>query len=370
MDLLRPLGLAGVPCAVVASPGAAVRFSRFARTALEWADPWDQPARLVDILVRFAGTQPEPPVLYYEADRDLLLVSRHRERLAQVFRFVVPDAALVEDLVDKARFQALARRVRLPVPPGCIVRPGEAPPPELAELRFPVVVKPLTRRSERWEPLGGSGKALRVESPQAMRELLPRLVGTELPLVVQELVPGPETEVESYHVYVDGRGETVGEFTGKKIRTVPAEYGHSTALEITDTADVTNLGRELVRRLDLKGVAKLDFKRAPSGELYLLEINARFNLWHHLGAMAGVNLPVLVYRDLVGLPRGAPTRARPGVRWCKPWQDWIAARAAGIPLRRWLPWALGCEAKRMISRDDPLPFLFGGLWEVGRRLAG
>ena len=45
---------------------------------------------------------------------------------------------------------------------------------------------------------------------------------------------------------------------------------------------------------------KLDFKqREATGGLYLLEANPRFNLWHHAGAVAGVNLPLLVYRDPV-----------------------------------------------------------------------
>ena len=43
--------------------------------------------------------------------------------------------------------------------------------------------------------------------------------------------------------------------------------------------------------LGLRGVAKLDFKRTAAGELVLLEVNPRFNLWHLPGAVAGVNLP-------------------------------------------------------------------------------
>jgi len=125
---------------------------------------------------------------------------------------------------------------------------------------------------------------------------------------------------------------------------------------------VTALGRELVRRLGLRGVAKLDFKRAPDGQLYLLEVNPRFTLWHHLGARAGVNIPALVYADLAGLPRGRVLQARAGVRWCKPWDDVAAARAAGVPFLRWLPWALGCEAKRVVAWDDPMPFVRAVLW--------
>src|SRR4051794_32830610 len=108
MDLVRPLGLAGIPCAVVARTGDPPRFSRFTRAALDWMDPWGQVEELVQALLRFGSAQPEPPVLFYQEDGHLLLVSRHRDRLKEVFRFVIPDLNLVEDLVDKSRFQVLA----------------------------------------------------------------------------------------------------------------------------------------------------------------------------------------------------------------------------------------------------------------------
>jgi len=116
------------------------------------------------------------------------------------------------------------------------------------------------------------------------------------------------------------------------------------------------IGRDLVGRLALRGVAKFDFKRAPDGRLFLLEVNPRFNLWHHLGAVAGVNLPALVYADLVGLPRPAAREARAGVQWCGLGNDWLAAKAEGMSFAAWAFWMSGCEAKAL-NWDDPLPFL-------------
>ena len=367
IDLVRSLGLAGIPCAVVARPGAAPRFSRFTRAVLEWADAWTRPEALVATLVRFAAAQPEPPTLFYQEDRELLLVSRHRDQLAPVFRFVAPDPSLVEALVDKAQFQLLAARLGLPVPPARQLRPGDQTAAAALDLRFPIVLKPLTRRTDQWEPLGGSGKALQVQNPAELSRLWPRLAAANLELLAQELIPGPETRIESCHVYVDGDGEIVASFTGQKIRTWPRHYGHSTALTITDAPDVAALGRELVSQLQLRGVAKFDFKRGPDGTLYLLEVNPRFTLWHYPGAVAGVNIPALVHGDLVGLPRPAIPRARAGVTWCKVWSDVAAARESGVPLWKWMPWALRCEAKRAVAWDDPLPLLVAGVWECARR---
>jgi predicted ATP-grasp superfamily ATP-dependent carboligase len=319
---------------------------------------------LVQLLEAFAASQAERPVLFYQEDEYLLFVSRNRERLRESFRFVMPGSELVEDLVDKARFQVLAEGLQLPVPRARRVEPRAGVAPELG-LRFPVIAKPLRRRHS-WGDCGYQAKAICIATPQALRDVWPEWVRHGLELLVQELVSGPESCIESYHVYVDRQGTIAGEFTGQKIRTFPAQFGYSTALTITDAVDVRDLGRSVVDRLRLRGVAKLDFKRDPQGKLHLLEVNARFNLWHHLGAAAGVNLPELVFRDLLSLPQPeVPPQARAGARWCRLSDDWRVAVAAGIPLRAWLTWALRCEATS-VTWSDPLPTVHT-LWKAASR---
>lgn len=357
VDLVRALGLARIPSTVLAPPGAPVRYSRHTRAVFPWHNAWERPEELVDSLVRFGQAQPEPPVLFYQEDRTLLLVSRHRERLREGFRFVVPDAELVEQLVDKSRFQQLAARLDLPVPTARVINPGEPLPGDDFPVPFPVVLKPLVRVPARWEPLAGPGKATSVANLSDLRDLWPRITAANLPILAQELVPGAETCIESYHAYVDERGTVVGEFAGRKIRTWPLSYGDSTALETSDARDVLTVGRALVRKLKFHGVAKFDFKRGPDGRLRLLEVNPRFNLWHHLGAVAGVNLPALVYGDLIGAARPILRPAATGLRWCKPWKDMSAARASGMSLAEWIPWVLRCEAKSGLAWDDPLPLI-------------
>jgi CelD/BcsL family acetyltransferase involved in cellulose biosynthesis/predicted ATP-grasp superfamily ATP-dependent carboligase len=365
MDLLRPVVLAALPCAVVTRPGVPSLYSRRTQARLPWPDFAGNAEGLVDALVRLGETQSERPVLFYEEDAQLLAVSRHRERLAQTFRFVIADAPLVEDLLDKARFQTLAERHGLPVPAARQFHPIAVEPDDL-DLRFPVIIKPLTRLA-RWDEHFGLCKALEAPNADALRALWPQLLDVGIDLLAQELIPGAESQIESYHCYVDQNGSIAGEFTGRKIRTYPVSYGHTTALETTHAADVRGQGRALVERIGLTGVAKLDFKRDPQGKLHLLEINPRFSLWHHVGAVAGVNIPALVYADLTGTPRPAVARAKAGIRWCRLWKDFPAARASGVPLATWLPWALRCEAKSALSWDDPTPVMRAMLHRLSAR---
>jgi D-aspartate ligase len=364
VDLVRALGLAGIPSAFAGAPDAPARFSRHVDALLPWTDD----DRAVEALLRFAQEQPEPPVLYPQTDAALLMTSRHRERLSSGFRFMLADRALVDQLVDKDRFQALAERRGLPIPPAQRLQiDGDERPPAL-DVGFPLVVKPLVRIGD-WDSVGAGGKALHVGCREDWAALWPRLARWPSDVVVQQLIPGPESAIESYHAYVDEHGLIAGEFTGRKIRTYPVRYGFSTAVEVVELPDVTALGRDVLASLGLRGVAKADFKRDERGRLHLLEVNPRFNLWHHPGAVAGVNLPALVHADLTGRPRPSGTRATRRVTWCRPLTDLRAAHASGMSPLRWMRFARRCDALSGLARDDPLPFLRGTLVHaVARRL--
>jgi D-aspartate ligase len=354
LDVVRPLTLAGVPCALFTTARHPARASRLVAERLPWIDHYAQPDRVISLILAFASRQAEAPVLLPQSDADLLLVSRGRERLSRTTRFLLPPAAVVEDLVDKARFLLLADGLELKVPRSQAV-PAGTPLGDI-ELPTPLLLKPLLW-TPAWRSVTPWGKALRVDSPAQLDEVSRLLAELEIDVLAQELVPGPESRIESYHVYVDPEGRTAGEFTGRKIRTWPPVYGDSSAVEITNAADVLRAGRSVVRALGLVGLAKLDFKRSPAGALHLLEINPRASLWHHPGALAGVNLPALLHADLSGLPRPHVDGPRPGVRWCHPLRDARSARAQGVPARQWLAFLRACEARSELARDDPLPFL-------------
>lgn len=372
IDLVRALGLADLPVDLVAPPGDPARFSRHVRRVLPWHDPSRAPDALLASLLRHAAEQPEPPPLLYEDDASLLFVSRHRDRLSPLFRIVIPSSELVEQLVDKRRFQALATRLGLPVPAAEVIDPSATPVASpLVSITPPYVLKPLVRLPREWDPIAHGQKALLVESAEQLERLWPRLCRFGGPVLAQALVPGPESAIESYHVYIDASGSRRAEFTGRKLRTHPKTFGDSSALVITDAEDVRSLGRDVVERLGLRGVAKLDFKRSPDGTLALLEVNPRFTLWHHPAAIAGVNIPALVVADLLGhAAQPAVAGARAGVRWCRPWADLPAARASGVSTWQWIRWYSGCQAVRALAWKDPLPVL-GAVWHrVARRTRG
>jgi predicted ATP-grasp superfamily ATP-dependent carboligase len=355
----------GADVVVVGGRTVAARFSRFADDWLD--DPRPDEDALVARLLERARSCPGPSVLFYQFDDALLFISRRRDELGKELLFALPSVELVEQLVDKAAFQRLAARMHLPVPEARVVELPVATD-AMSGLELPILIKPL-RRDPAWTA-ASPAKAAVAHDRDELARLLDHLAHSHQRVIAQTLVPGPESAIESYHVHVDRSGRVAAEFTGRKVRTHPAAMGHSTALVTTDAPDVVRLGRELVERMELRGVAKLDFKRAPDGRLWLLEVNPRFNLWHHVGAAAGVNIPLSVWRDQLGMRPGPTTTARAGVTWCALEKDARAAREAGMSLRSWLVWAARANTRSTIDPIDPLPFLAGTAAAARERLGG
>jgi predicted ATP-grasp superfamily ATP-dependent carboligase len=264
-DLIRPLALGGIRSIAVARPDSPMAQSRWVEERIEWADNWGDPDRLARNLIAYAERQPEPPPLFYQHDGDLAFVSRRRDTLRPHLRFVVGDAQLVEDLLDKTRFTPLAERLGLPIPRSLVLQPepGSAPPD--LPFGYPAIVKPLTRRDVVWRPVAGHHKAIRVGSAAELRALWPRLAQRGVGFVAQELIAGGEERIESYHVYVDDRGEVAGEFTGRKVRTVPREFGETTALTITDEHDVRSAGRDCMAALGCAAWRSSTSSARPTG---------------------------------------------------------------------------------------------------------
>lgn len=362
LSLVRALGRGGLPVALAAAtePDSRIGLSRYCVAVVRTPSWVDDPGAALGALVAWASGEREAPVLFYQGDHDLLALSRGRERLAPHLRCLLPPAALVEDLVDKLRFAALAQRQRLPVPVTLDLQ-------RRSGLRFPCVLKPATR-SPRFAQLAACQKAVRIESAAGLERLLPLLEGCKSDFVLQEAIEGDEQRVVSYHAYIRPGGELMAEFTGRKIRTAPPVYGMSTYVEITDDAEVRRLGRSVLERIGFSGVAKIDFKRdARTERLHLLEINPRFNLWHHAGAAAGVSIPALVYRDCVAPGSARPAGpARPGVRWMNARDDWRAFDGSHV---RWLAEMLTCHVNESLLWRDPLPAADDVRGIVARKLA-
>jgi len=364
LNIVRALGMAGIPVIIASSqrrkPSMA---SRYCSGVIE-LPPITERSAVVETLVEKAKKFGDRIPLFYDNDDRLALVQDYRAALAPQFALLLNEPGLADALVEKARFQALAERTGLPVPRRLDWETLEAE-------RGPVLVKPKTRTgwdhsSVRRQLFGGAGKArIFGNGREARAAILAPSLAAQLAdqLSFQEYVPGGDDAIWSFHGFAAPGGEVLEWFVGRKIRTWPALTGDSSYLRLARDERLVALGRDIARRLGLVGVFKMDFKRsAESGRFYLFEINTRFNLWHYLGASAGVNLPQVAYRYLLSGERPLHAEADTEVRWLSLHYDWRAYKELrarrSLTLGRWL---LSLAHRPMVydlfSWSDPRPFL-------------
>lgn len=375
LNVIRALGLADIPVIVATteadSPVFASRYCS-AGLLLPPLEPSDAAAeKLVRLGERLSAALGCSVPLFFGNDDYLNLILQNRGRLAQHFRFILNDADVSAALLDKERFDEFTRARGLPSPR--VLRWEDLP-----AAPGPVLVKPRVKIA--WEKtqiylrlFGGAGKA-RI-FPHA-RELLANPLAHALrsELLFQEYVPGDDRNLWSFHGYADENAEVLAWFTGRKLRTYPALTGESSFLELAHHDELAALGHRIVARAPLKGPFKIDFKYNPgSSTWHLLEVNARFTLWHYLGARNGVNIARIAYEHLLTGKRGpVPARFGTAYRWLNLRLDYRAYRdlaARGeLGFWRWLASLAGSrKLYAVFAWTDPAPMLIG-LLRRARRL--
>jgi predicted ATP-grasp superfamily ATP-dependent carboligase len=198
----------------------------------------------------------------------------------------------VPELLDKVGLERAARRVGLEVPPGRTFADTRELLHAAAELDYPVVVKPRTRRY----------LAFRAGSPRDLRAA-PADGG---PVLVQPYLAHGLRAVSG----VMHEGKLAAAVHERWLRIWPYPCGLASAA-ITTEPDV-----ELEQRLAALLQGHEGIFCAQLAGPYLLDVNLRIHSSHPLAVAAGVNL-IAIACDLERGEAVAPVRARPGstYRW-------------------------------------------------------
>jgi D-aspartate ligase len=379
ISLVRTLGLAGIQ-AVVAStdPADPVFASRYC-VARQHLPPYDQAEAAVDTLVRLGDRLSDlygrRVPLMYGSDDALELIYAHRQRLQRHYLLLLNEPDIGHALIAKDRFQALAVERGIPVPRELQWDGGG--PDRLAGFPHEVLIKPSTKvewhgsqMQQRLFP--GDAKARVFANGDAVLAD-PGVALFRRQLTFQEYIPGGEDCLWSFHGLADGQGQVLASFLGRKIRTYPPVDGESTFIELAHDESLADLGRYVAGRLPLKGVFKMDFKRDPrDGRWLLLEINARCNLWHYLGACNGLNLMRAAYDFLVDGAQWEVDRYSTRRRWLSLGLDFASfrsrARRGEATFAAWLASiAFSRNVYNVFAWNDPGPWLQFHLNRVARK---
>jgi len=265
--------------------------------------------------LRAAHAQYGPMVLFPADDTVVRIVAEHADELATQFHFVLPDLSTVDRLLDKSVFHEWALANDFPVPHTAIVRnPGQLRA-ALDEMVFPVVFKPV-ERTPQWQDFSKYGTAYRFETAEDFERLPFAPFDAADRFVVQEWIPGRDSDVYFCLTYRNRKGEELAAQGGRKITQWRVDTG-STALAVThQDVELHKLTRRLLDTAGHVGFGSLEVRRSTrDGRMLITEPTVgRPDLQTTLAAAAGVNLVEMAYRDALRLP-APPSRPSREAIW-------------------------------------------------------
>jgi D-aspartate ligase len=328
---------------------------------------------LLDALERLAAGLPEPGVLFPCSDAAVLALSRGRERALRHYRLVLPDAEVVEELVDKVRFLELAQRIGLPIPRTFLIRDRADARAAAAGLAFPAVVKP-PMKSPAWQQ-ATRAKAFKVEGADELLAIHERFGPVEPVLIAQEWIEGGESELYSCNCYYGRDGTPLATFVARKLRQWPPETGTSSLGEEVRNDAVLAATLQLFDAVGYRGLGYVEMKRdTRSGRYVVIEPNVgRPTGRSAIAEAGGVELLYTMYCDALGLPLPeARVQRYVGARWIYFRHDLQAAlhawRGGRLTLREWARSWRGRKAEAVFAWGDPLPFAVDLARSSGRAL--
>lgn len=370
LSAMRSLGRAGIPVVGVDPDPAHAGFASRYGTAVRSPHPVEEPEALVEFLLDMARGFERPGILSPASDGTALFVSRYREQLGEAFRFILPPAEVMEAAVDKRRLYELCSRHGLATAETFYPDTMDEVHKIKNEIAYPAFIKP--HYSHLWQEHFPGGKGFKVFDADQLVWQFERIFPTGVEAMVQSIIEGPASNVRTVYMYIDQGGRLLGHVTTRKIRQFPVEFGRGSLAETFHDEVFAEMGLSFFRDIGYTGFGTIEFKLDNRDSVWkVTDLNPRWVGPLELPTRAGVNFPLLQYRDLAGDDPEPQMRYRDGVRWLNGVNDlassWWHYRNGQLGPGDWLRSYRGVRAHAVLALDDPMPFLKD--YEYGRKLA-
>ncbi len=295
----------GVTSVVVA--GAAlgpVAHSRIVRH--EIVSDGHDPRQLVDRLLEVARRMPDARLLLM-ANSDWLVrvVVQHRIELEAYYVVPFLSADVLDQISDKATFAEICTRLDISVPRTLVQEFGASEWAAVpVDLDYPLIAKAASSADYQDVEFEGKKKVFEIATPDELAWLWDalRAAGFRGRFVVQELVPGDDTQMRSITAYVDSRGEITLLCSAHVLleEHTPSGLGNPAAMITTRDDAMLDQARRFLTATGYRGFANFDVKVDPrSGKFRFFEVNPRIGRNNYYVTAAGANPMRFVVEDHV-----------------------------------------------------------------------
>jgi predicted ATP-grasp superfamily ATP-dependent carboligase len=293
LALVRSLGRHGISITVGEDDHPCLAsVSKYCRHRFTYASPSKGPRPFIDSILSELRRE-KYEMIFPMTDITCYLISEFRDEISEYTQVPMVDRDTFARASEKLEVIETCKGLGLPVPQTWILRERADLDKIMAELPFPVVIKPRRSRyliDNSWILTG-------VDYAFSAEELCRKIDNYDrrIPLpLIQERIIGQGAGAFA----IFNRGELKAIFSHKRIREKPPSGGVSVLCE---SAPVSPLMRDysikLLKALGWHGVAMVEFKIDSRDNVpKIMEINGRFWGSLQLAINAGIDFPYMLYR--------------------------------------------------------------------------
>lgn len=372
LSVVRSLGRHGLRVfAIDVYTNRAGLYSRYCQVITGPSNIIDNEEPWLDFLIKLAVHEKSKPVLFPSEDAYVLFIAKHREILSKYYEFNVAPDEVVDASVSKLGTYQLAVKCYIPTPWTYLIKTFADYEKIADKVTFPCALKPSYAHV--WLKNYTHEKLLVIKHPQELVHRLKELAALEIEVVLQEIVPGGDSQVYVFPVYVSRQGEVLGYANIKKLRQWPVDFGIGAFDISVIEPGLTETALKMIRNSGYRGMASTEYKLDIRDGLFkLIDINPRTCMIGELAIASGVDLPWLYYLDVTGQKVAPVTQSKIGIKWfCFEWDltSFLEYRRRGqLTLFGWLSSLKGEKVYAYFAKDDIKPFLVAGYHFIVRAI--
>lgn len=292
-----------------AEPGP-IAHSQLIDTVLSGTAPDEIVATLERVATdRRAAGHREPLLLQSNMDWVVRILAHHRTVL-ETAGYVLPyaDVDLIDRICDKAEFSAVCTELGIPTPATVIqdfaTAADDAWRPEPVAFDYPVIAKPASSADYHEARFPGKKKIYEIASPGELEELWTALRGAGFRgrFLVQEMIPGDDTQMRSVTTYSDTSGRVTLRCSAQVLleERTPAARGNPSAMIVEPIDEILDAAQRICEYTGWRGFANFDVKLDPrDGVFKFFEQNPRIGRNNYYVTAGGQNPTEVLVDDVI-----------------------------------------------------------------------
>ena len=321
----------------------------------------DEPI-FIDFLIKFADKHQHKPVLFITSDNFLNAISRNRNKLKKYFFMNLPDHKVIESITDKYKQYQLLLNGNIPFPATYFPKDLEEVNEIKDEIKYPVFLK--AKEVTSWRKVMGDGiKGFVLNNPEELVERYNYIFGENLEAIVQEVIPGFDTNHFKFCAYVSQNGEFLLQFTLRKIHQNPIHFGIGSTVESIKYPELMRIGKKFFESINYRGIGSAEFKLdSRDGKLKLIELNPRYWQQNALADKCGMNFPLVDYLEVTQQNPEPVYNFKTDIKWVNTYLDigsFLNYRRTGeISFKEWITSLKGKKTFSIFAWDDMFPLCY------------